>query len=145
MTAQKSRISNTQMSFNFPFAELPEQGKTVTGFPKRVLDCIPLGRQNAIKSKAIARRLNVKDIRQVTLAVQILRTKYRLPVGASMIEPFGYYMISNFQEYQESLNTFTHSALESLKTVEALKQSKWGQLLTVKINSKKGKKDETRN
>lgn len=79
-----------------------------------------LGRQYAIALERICQLTGLSE-RDVKFAVQGLRLRHGYPVGSSRSKsPTGYYLISNVEELEDTVEPYHKQAITQLRVIRAL-------------------------
>lgn len=84
------------------------------------------GKANAISIREL-KKLTGMDERSIKGAVEALRKRHNVPVGASRKPPYGYFILDTGEEIEESFNTLmsqARSMIESALTLPGIKQQR---------------------
>ena len=76
-------------------------------FKAQVLDCLPGGKDKAIKGKELAMLLRERDTRSIRIAIQeLIADGY--PICSSASEPAGYFIACTREEVNENLKVLKY-------------------------------------
>lgn len=135
-------MSQEQMEFDFSSKnpnDLDKEIKNLKGMEKKIYDCLPVGKEHAIKAKKIAQILNT-DIDTVSATIHKLRLK-SLSIGSLKVKPYGYYKFSNTDEFRDTRRMLRHGMNEGQKVLDALDHSFFGRKLKGLDDEKDGAKE----
>lgn len=106
--------------------EQPEKRMRETD--KRIYKLLREGHENAISCSDLSSSVGVQQ-REVVRSIQSLRLNHFIAIGSMFGNPFGYYLISNPDEFYKSLISCENEIFLAKKKRQALLSSKWGKAL----------------
>jgi hypothetical protein len=87
-----------------------------------ILSQLGYGKDNAIKSKVIARRLELKDDRQVRIAIRELIHDGE-PIASSVNPPYGYFIATDRAEAEEYISVTRSRIIEDCKRLRDFRRA----------------------
>ncbi len=123
-------MESIQTELNLDGLTFPEQEIGLTEPEKKVLNLIPLGKENAVSGSYICNLLDISS-RHLTDQARRLRLKH-YDVGSTTYD--GYYRFLNPTEYLKFMNMLSSELTRSEQVIEAMRLTPMAQKITIDTN-----------
>lgn len=120
-----------QTAFNFDGLTFPNPESTLTKIETKLYDLVPIGKENAVSAKYLAKTLDI-DTRTVTAIARRLRLKY-CDIGS--LRDGGYYRFKDPQEYLEYMAVAEKEQARRYQVLSAMKHTPMAQQVTANLNN----------
>lgn len=131
-------MESAQTQLNLYGLNFPNKETELTKLEKKVLNLLPVGKENAISSEDIINTLGIKK-RTLTDTIRNLRLKSR-DVGSTTND--GYWVFKNPNEYLEFMSKYSKEQNRRKQVEDAMRLTPMAQKITVEMNSTTNQKNK---